>query len=99
MPIFIAALLGGLIQAAGTLVGKVLISLGIGYVTYTGVDASIAWVKSMIVSHANGLPSTAIAVASACSLGSVISIVLSALTARLVLDGLTGGTIKRMVLK
>lgn len=99
MPLFIAALWGALIQVAGTLVGQVLISLGIGYVTYTGVSFSLDWLKSMIVTSAAGLPSQVIAIAGACSLGSVVSIVLSAITARLVLDGLTGGSIKRMVQK
>ena len=46
MPIFIAALLGGLIQAAGTLVGRVLLSLGFGYVSYTALDSSLSWIKS-----------------------------------------------------
>jgi hypothetical protein len=37
MPFWIATILGGLVQIAGHLVGRVLISLGLGYVTFTGV--------------------------------------------------------------
>ena len=36
MPAFIAALLGGLITVVGTMAGRVLVSLGIGVVTYVG---------------------------------------------------------------
>ena len=40
MPVFIAALIGGLVSAAGSLVGRVLVSLGIGYVVFSGLDVS-----------------------------------------------------------
>lgn len=99
MPVFIASLIGGLIQAAGTLVGRVLISLGIGYVSFTGVDASLAWLRQMIAAQWSGLPAQTMAVASALQLGSGVSVVLSAIAARLVLEGMTSGVIKRMVLK
>ena len=99
MPIFIAALLGGLVQAAGTLVGRVLLSLGIGYVTYTGLDSSLDWIKSQIASAFGGVPSQAMSVMSACGAGTAVSIVLGAIAARMFLDGVVGGTKKAMVLK
>lgn len=99
MPLFIAALIGGLVQAAGTLVGKVLLSLGIGYVTFTGLDASIEWARAYVVSHISATGGNALAAASALKLGTVISILTSALSARLVLNGMTSGAVKRMVLK
>nr|WP_316644047.1 DUF2523 domain-containing protein [uncultured Roseateles sp.] len=99
MPLFIAALLGGLVSAAGTLVGKVLISLGIGYVVYTGVDFSLEWIKLMINASFAGLPPQTMQIMSTLKLGSFAAVLFSALAARLVLDGLTGGSIKRMVQK
>jgi hypothetical protein len=99
MPVFIAALLGALVQAAGTLVGKVLISLGIGYVAFTGVDASVEWARTFVMSQISGLGAQTVATASALNLGTCISLLTSALMARLVLNGLTGGTLKRMVQK
>lgn len=99
MPVFIAALLGALVQAAGTLVGKVLISLGIGYVAFTGVDASVEWARAFTMARISGLGGQTVAVASALKIGTCISILSSAILARLVLNGLTGGTIKRMVQK
>lgn len=99
MPVFIASLLGGLVQAAGTLVGRVLLSLGIGYASYTGIDTSLAWLRQTIAGQWSGLPAQTMAVASALQLGSGVSVILSAITARLVLEGMTSGVIKRMVLK
>jgi hypothetical protein len=99
MPIFIAALIGGLIQAAGSLVGSVLISLGIGYVAYQGLDTSLNWLRDQIAGSVSGLAAQSMAVLSALNAGAGISILISALAARLVVDGLTSGTLKKMVIK
>ena len=99
MPVFIAALLGGLIEAAGTLVGRVLLSLGIGYVSYTALDTGFEAIKTQVSSAFGGLAAQSLAVLSAAQVGSAIAIVFSAIAARMVLDGITGGTLKRMVTK
>ena len=99
MPLLIQALLGALIQGAGTLVGRVLISLGIGYVAYQGMDNSLGWLRTQIAASVGGLPSQALATLGALKVGSALSVLLSAMSARLVLRGLTGGVIKKMVLK
>lgn len=99
MPAWVAALLGGLIEVAGTLVGKVLISLGFGYVAYTGVDTSIVWARDFVLTKIGTLPANAIAVAGSMKLGVCISILTSALAARMVLNGLTSGTLRRLVVK
>lgn len=41
MPAFLAALLGGLINIASTLTGRVLVALGLGVASYTGLAASL----------------------------------------------------------
>lgn len=97
MPLFLAALLGGLVDIAGTLVGRVLVSLGIGYAVFSGVDTSLAFAKTYAVNSLQGLPAQALAVAGAMKIGVAISILVSALSARLVLNGMTGGALKRMV--
>lgn len=100
MPIFIAALLGGLIQAAGTLVGRVLLSLGFGYVAYTGMDTSLDWLRTQITQSFSGFGSQSMAVLSALNAGSGIAVLISALGVRLLLDGLSaGGSIRKLVLK
>lgn len=100
MPVVLYAFLGVLIQAAGTLVGKVLISLGVGYVTYTALNTSLDWLRTQIAASFSGFGSQTLAVLSALNVGSGLAILLSALSVRLLLDGMSaGGTIKKMVLK
>lgn len=102
MPAFIAALMGALINIAGTLVGRVLIALGMSVVTFTGVSTTLEWAKSNAVSALSALPVEVVGMLSAMGVGEFLSILLSALTARMALQGLTsgaGGSIKRMVLK
>lgn len=96
---FIAALIGALVQAAGSLVGRVLLSLGIGYAVYSGVDTSIAWAKSQVVQHLGALGSQAVATMGALQVGRIISIITSALMTRLALQGMTGGTLKKFTVK
>jgi hypothetical protein len=97
MPLLIAALWGALVPMLGTMVGRVLVSLGIGYVSYTGIDATMGWAKAQFLSGMSGLPSQAIGLASTMKVGVCVSMLLSALVARLVLQGLTGGTITKMM--
>lgn len=99
MQFFIAALIGGLIQAAGSLVGRVLLSLGIGYAAYSGIDTSIAWMKQQVVSNLAGMGAQAVATMGALQVGKIISIITSAMLTRLTVQGLTGGTLKRMRVK
>lgn len=99
MPLFVAALIGGLIQALGTIVGRILISLGVGFVTYQGITATIDYVKSVIVSNLGGLPADVVGIASVCQLDTAVSIIFSAIAVRFVIQGLTSGTMKRMVFK
>lgn len=99
MPLFIAALWGALLQLLGTLVGRVLVSLGIGYVSYTAVDTSIGYVKTFFVNSLTGLPADALGIMSALKVGTCVSMLASALLMRLTLAGLASGTLKKMVIK
>lgn len=97
MPVFISAFLGGLAGMAGSLVGRVLVALGVSVVTYTGMSTSLAFAKQQFIDSVAALPPEVVGLLSAAGVGSFISIITSALTARLVLNGLTGDTIKRWV--
>lgn len=100
MPIFLAALLGGLIQASGTLVGRVLISLGFGYATYTGLNTSLDWLRNQIVGSMAGFGGQSMLVLSALQAGAGLSVLMSAFAVRLLLDGMSsGGAIRRLVMK
>ena len=99
MPLFLAALLGGLVQAASSIVGRVLIALGIGYVSYTGINALLTLIKSHVVSYLVGAPGTVVAIMGLLKIDVAVSIIFSALAARLVLQGLTSDKVTRMVIK
>lgn len=99
MPAFIAVILGGLIQICGALVRRVLVALGLSVVTYSGMAVSINYLKSQAVSAALGLPPEVVGMLSVLRVGTCISIIFSAMLARLVVTGLTGDTVKKWVLK
>lgn len=98
MPAFVAMLLGGLIEICGSIAGRVLVSLGFGFVTYTGVSTTLTWLKAQAVAAATGLPADVLGLLAVMKVGEAISIVFSALLVRLLLNGLSaGGSISRLV--
>ena len=99
MPLFIASLLGGLINIAGTLAGQVLIAVGISVVTYTGVDLVLTGLKASALASIQSLPPGLPALLAYLKVGVCINILTSAMAARMTLNGLTGGTFKRWVHK
>jgi hypothetical protein len=99
MPLLVSALIGGLIQALGTIVGRLLISLGIGFVAYQGIDTTLDYVKSVIVSNLQGLPADVVTIASVCQLDTAVSIIFSAIVVRFAIQGLQSGSMKKMVFK
>lgn len=99
MPAFIAAILGGLISIVGTLAGRVLIALGISVVTYTGFSATLDYLKSQSISYLSALPPNIVGVLGLLKVGVVISIIMSAVTAKMVLSGLTSDAVKKWVIK
>jgi hypothetical protein len=102
MPIFLAAILGALSQAAGSLVGRVLVSLGIGYASFTGINSLLTGVQTFALAQINSLPSDAIIIAGRMRVGVAISMIFSAMLMRLTLNGLqsaASGSLTRMVQK
>lgn len=99
MPIFVAAIGGMLINLVGSLVGRVLVALGMAVVTYTGVSASLDALKGQAIQSFAALPPEVFGMLSLMKVGVAISIVTSAIAARMLLDGLTSDTFKRFVLK
>lgn len=99
MPIFLASLLGGLISIVGSLVPRVLIALGISVVTYTGLSATLAFVKAEMLNSLSGLPAEMVGLLGYMGVGQFINIITSALLARMVLNGLTSDTLKQWVMK
>lgn len=99
MPAILALLLRGLLWVSGSIAGRVLLRLGIGVVTFTGANASLAWLKSQAVSALQGMGAEYIGLLSHMKVGVCISIITSAIVARAVMQGVTSDTAKRWVMK
>lgn len=94
---FGAWLLGGLVAMVPTLVGQVLIGLGIGVATYNGVDLALSWLKSGVVTAFLGLPPQIVGMLALMKVGSCVSMVFSAIMIRAGLNGMQSGTVKNWV--
>jgi hypothetical protein len=99
VPLFIAALIGGLVQAAGTIVGRVLVGLGIGVAVFSGVATLINTARTLAFQYldqASGVAQIA-QYMGMLQIGTCVNILFSALVIRLTLRGLAGDTIKKWV--
>lgn len=88
------ALGGLLVQIVGSFVGKALLSLGVGYVAYKGMDLSIAFAKTKFMSSVGGFGAVTIQLMGVLNVGTAVNILCSALIARLAFKGMVGGIMK-----
>lgn len=95
MPIFIAALWGAFLTVLPSLVGRVLIALGIGVLVYTGVRTTLGWLKTNALSNFSLLPADVLGMLATMRVGEALNIVFSAIIVRLVLNGLQSDVVKR----
>ncbi len=63
-------------------VGRVLAALGMGVVSYVGLDLAWTQLHTLIVSNFQGLPSAAIGLMSLAGVGDALGIMFGAITAR-----------------
>lgn len=99
MPLFLFAFLSGLASLAANLAGRVLIALGIGYITYQGLDVLITQAQALVFANlASGYPEINAAL-NMLNIGKAINVTFSAIIARNVISGLTGGSFTKQVIK
>ena len=101
MPLIISALSGALISLADSLVGRVLASLALGFVEFTGLDllvssATSAATQSLQNFEGSGLAGV-LAWAGFFQLDVHLCLIISAVSVKLLLNSMSGGTIKRLV--
>ncbi len=99
MPRLLLALGSLLLEIVGSMAGRVLLSLGIASVTYTGMNASLTFLKTQAVNALSGLGADVVQMLGVLKVGSCISIVFSAMLARLLINGVSSDTFKRWVHK
>jgi len=81
MPALIAVLVGALGQLLMSLVPRILIALGIGFATFTGITAGFDVLKAQIIANMQGLPATITGVLGLLRLDQGVTLVLSAYAA------------------
>jgi hypothetical protein len=93
------ALLGGLLTIAGSMVGRVLLALGMSYVTYSGFDLSINWLLNRIKDNMSSLPSEVVSFLAWCWVDKAIGMLFSAYSAALVVKLAGGTTLTKLITK
>lgn len=99
MPLLIASLLGGLLQLASSLVGRVLLSLGMSFVVFTGINIGFDMLKNIITSNMQGIGGEAVQFLAWIWLDKAIALILSTYTAALALKMSGTDTFTKLVMK
>jgi len=100
MPLILSALLGAILQLMASLVGRVLLALGLGFIEYAGLQVLFSSVKSYASTAMAGFEgSSLIAWAGFFRLDVHVSIIISAITIKMIFNGLSGGTVRKLVSK
>lgn len=82
MPLLLA-FLGGLATVAGSIVGRVLLALGMGFVTYTGFDAAVTYLLNQIKGDLSAMPGDVLSLLGFLWVDRAIALVFSAYSAAL----------------
>jgi hypothetical protein len=88
---WIAALIGALLTVASSMVGRVLLALGMSYVTYKGFDVGITWLLDRIKENMSSMPADMVSFLGWLWVDKAISMVFSAYSVALALK-MAGGT-------
>lgn len=98
-PALIAMIGGALITITRTIVGRVLLALGLSLITYTGVSTSIDYLKGQAVSAFTGMGSDVVGLLGVMKVGEFVSLIVSAIVARSIISGIQSDSMKRWVTK
>jgi hypothetical protein len=99
MQFVIAALLGGLAMSASSLVGRVLLALGLSYVTYSGFDLAVTWLLNEIKANFSGMPVDVIQFLAWLWVDKAIGMLFAAYAASIAIKAAGSTTITKMVRK
>ncbi|MDR2239277.1 MAG: DUF2523 domain-containing protein [Zoogloeaceae bacterium] len=96
-PVFVSAIIGALLWVISSIVGRVLIALGVTFITYAGLDFTIDHFKGIFLQASSALPGQVIGILGLLKIGTCFNILVSAMAARLVLDGIQSGSVTKML--
>jgi len=98
MGLFLSGLIGALAASMGTLAGRVMIALGFGVATYSGITAGVESLKQTAISQLSGLPADTVSMLGFLWVDKGLTVIFSAFATALTMRTV-GGSIKKMVLK
>ena len=99
MPLFVAAILGGLLQIAASLVGRVLLSLGMSFVVFSGINIGFDLLKNAVINNMQGMSADVVQFLAYLWVDRALSLIMSAYSAALALKMAGGTTITKLVTK
>jgi hypothetical protein len=100
MPMIVSWILAGLLQIAGSLVGRVVLALGFGFVEFVGVSALVDAAKSQAAAMFDQVGASSLAAwAGFFRVDVHISIIISAIGVKVLLNSLTGDKVRKLVQK
>lgn len=101
MPAIIGVLWGGFYSIIGSLVGRVLLALGLGVVEFAGFQYLFSKIKNMVVGYFTQAGPEIMGVLYAAQVDVCLSITFSAILIKMTLQGLNSanGTFKKMGMK
>jgi len=99
VPLILPALGGYLAAITASLTGRVLLALGVSFVTYTGFNVLIGSVSSQVSGVFGQVPTLALQVMSVLQLDTCLNIAISAVSARTVVATASNGAITKMLFK
>lgn len=99
MQFVIAALIGAVAVALASWVGRILLALGVGFVTFYGISELGTWVKSMMQGSMSGLPADALGLLGFLWVDKAITMIFSAWVAALAMRMGGSDTITALILK
>lgn len=100
MPAFlIPAICGALLTVASSLVGRVIMALGFGLVSYVGLNAGLDVFKTYFNNAMGSAGATVAGMCGVLQLDVCLSIFIAAGLAKLAISGATSGTMKKLAMK
>lgn len=88
MPLLMRFLMGALLLIVEPVISRIIAALGIGFVSYLGVQGLLTYLENQIASSLAGTSSDIVQILGLMGLGKAMSIVLSALSVRATLAGM-----------
>jgi hypothetical protein len=96
---FLLALGGLLLEICASMAGRVLLAIGIGYVTYSGFDLSVSWLLDQIKSNVSSMGAETVSFLAWLWVDKAIGMIFSAYSAALLIKMAGGTKLTKMITK